>query len=402
MSPEVSILVSTFQRPRHLEYVLESIRQQRNVDGRMEVVVSDDGSRDSTHDIVERFIATCPFPVKFTTHQHDGFRLAQCRNEGVTASTAPYLLFLDGDCLIPPDHVEKHLKRRRPGVVNGGYCIRLSQQESAEVGIEDITKGSFTRLGGWHERASLLALGIKSHFYNWIQHRSKPRLFGGNIGISRYDYERVNGYDERYHGWGCEDDDLRLRLRMAGVRIESILPWTRTWHLWHALVESKPENWSEGSNVGKLHQEPRLSCCMDGLVKRNCHDIAMRVIGDELLSSQLLSHAPFLRLFASNPEIEILACPTFDRFSDDADCNVLVAPGDTVDGCSSDVLRSANIVIAQQRPSDFRGQFMQFESSQAVLRAVLNMFHSASTGANIKTETWPGGDRKHTATAVTN
>ena len=44
-----------------------------------------------------------------------------------------------------------------------------------------------------------------------------------NPPFDRADYERVNGYDENFVGWGCEDDDLRLRLRHAGVRIESIL-----------------------------------------------------------------------------------------------------------------------------------------------------------------------------------
>jgi len=287
MTPAVSILVSTFERPCHLQRVLASIHAQQGVDGQIEVVVTDDGSRDETPEVVARFAESSVIPIRFVTHEHSGFRLAQCRNEGVAASTAPYLLFLDGDCLIPPDHVFKHLQRRRPGVAIGSFCISLTQKESARIDTRTINSGSFVRLGSWREHVSLLNLGLKSHFYSWIRHHSKPKLFGGNIGISRIDYERVNGYDERFQGWGCEDDDLRIRLRMAGIRIETILPWTRTYHLWHPPTKTKPRNWRDGHNVGTLQQKTKLSRCLAGLKKRQRSDVAVRVSGDELLGTQI-------------------------------------------------------------------------------------------------------------------
>src|SRR6266481_4643090 len=101
---EIALLVSTFQRPAHLRRVLKSIAAQRGVSGALEVVVSDDGSQDDTHEIVRQFAEAASFPVHLTTHPHDGFQLARIRNEGAAASTAPYLLFLDGDCVLPPDH----------------------------------------------------------------------------------------------------------------------------------------------------------------------------------------------------------------------------------------------------------------------------------------------------------
>ncbi len=108
-TPEIALLVSTYQRPQHLRRALLSIALQRGVDGQMEVVVTDDGSRDETPRVVEEFARTARFPVQFTTHPHSTFQLARCRNEGVAASRAPYLLFLDGDCILPPDHVAIHL-----------------------------------------------------------------------------------------------------------------------------------------------------------------------------------------------------------------------------------------------------------------------------------------------------
>src|SRR4029453_32627 len=124
--PKIAVLVSTFERPEHLRRVLASISVQQGVGNAIEVVVTDDGSRDETPRIVRRFGESVDFPVHFTTHRHDGFQPPPCRNEGVAASTAPYLLFLDGDCVIPPDHLRVHLNRRRAGFAMAGYYLRLN------------------------------------------------------------------------------------------------------------------------------------------------------------------------------------------------------------------------------------------------------------------------------------
>ena len=92
----------TYQRPRSLALVLESIAQQRGVEGKFELVVTDDGSTDNTLEVVEAFRRRVNFPVKFVTHPRLGFQASRCRNEGAAATSAPYLLFLDGDCVLPP------------------------------------------------------------------------------------------------------------------------------------------------------------------------------------------------------------------------------------------------------------------------------------------------------------
>ena len=118
--PEIALLMSTYQRPTHLRRALESIALQEGVAGRMELVITDDGSTDETPEIVRRFAASVPFAVGFTTHPHTTFQLARCRNEGVRASRAPYMLFLDGDCVLPRDHVRIHLERRKRGKSDHG------------------------------------------------------------------------------------------------------------------------------------------------------------------------------------------------------------------------------------------------------------------------------------------
>ena len=358
--PEVAVLVSTYQRPRHLERVLLSLRLQQEVSTRMEVVVTDDGSQDETLDLVQQFARSAPFPVRFTTHPHKTFQLARCRNEGVAASTAPYLIFLDGDCLVPPDHVQQHLLRRRPMTAMAGYCCLLDQSTTTRIDEQAITSGSYLQWADRRQLRKLNTLYWKSCFYSLIRHPLKPRLFGGNIGIWRKDYEHVNGYDERFEGWGCEDDDLRMRLRSAGVRIRSILRWTRTYHLWHPIDRTTPKRWREGSNVTYLTRRGRLSRCLAGLTTRTLDQLHVRTIGQPVTSEFLTyllakmwpgcpagdgQSAPH-RAEVRGAEVEVLVLPTRATFSRHAQCKVLVMLED--DAPSRKQLSAADVIISHR------------------------------------------------------
>jgi len=266
--PDIALLISTYQRPAHLERVLASVAVQKGVQGKFEVVVSDDGSTDRTADVVSRFSRTVDFPVRYTTHRHDGFQLARCRNDGVRASKAEYLVFLDGDCVIPPDHLAIHQRHRRRGIVFAGFCCWIDRPTSERISIDNILTGEFINLIPRNALDSVNRMHRKSSFYSFIRHSSKPKLYGGNVGIWRHDYECVNGYDENYRGWGCEDDDLRLRLRGSGIQIRSIAKWTRSYHLWHPPSPSSPKIWKEGDNITYFKRFQRDSCCVNGLARR--------------------------------------------------------------------------------------------------------------------------------------
>jgi GT2 family glycosyltransferase len=54
-----------------------------------------------------------------------------------------------------------------------------------------------------------------------------------NMGVWRADFERVNGFDTAFQGWGHEDADLVLRLFHAGVGRKNGFFATEVFHLWH-------------------------------------------------------------------------------------------------------------------------------------------------------------------------
>ena len=359
---EIGVIVSSYQRPAHLMRTLTSIELQQGVEGKFEVVISDDGSEDETAELVQAFADRVNFPVTFVTHPHDGFQLARCRNEGAAASQARYILFVDGDCILPPDHLAEHLRRREVGVVMGGDCVRLDEEPSDQVTLETLRQGLFPATPR-AEKRRMRSQARKAWFYNLIGHATKPKLIGNNIGIWWDDYQRLNGYDQNFVGWGCEDDDLRLRAHRAGLKVKSILRWTYTYHLWHPTEETQPDEWKNGLNVAYLKRPIRLTRCLNGLQKRNADELVVRLVGTPDSTATVEELAPQL----ANPpvgqertEVEVLFLPGQGSFSGDADCNILVMSEEGRGGShqtQADMILAATLPLTgddDQQPRVFR------------------------------------------------
>jgi GT2 family glycosyltransferase len=241
---------------------------QVGVEGLFEVVVTDDGSTDGTVNLVRRFAASAKFPLVFTTHQHRAYHLSRCRNEGVVFSSAPYLLFSDADCIFPPDHLFQHLRARRPNYAWSGDSVHLDEPSTLRIDHQAIRSGSFLDWITKRELTRIRRRWMKDQIYQVIGHPKKPKLTGSNIALWRVDLDTINGFDERFVGWGCEDDDLADRLRAAGVRIASILGSTQVYHMWHPSEPSRPKRWSDGTNVAYLLRDDKPYRCVDGLSDR--------------------------------------------------------------------------------------------------------------------------------------
>jgi glycosyltransferase involved in cell wall biosynthesis len=347
--PEVSVLVNTYEKPWHLSRCLVSLACQSFAD-RMEVVVVDDGSRDETAAVVRGFARTAPFPVKFLSHPHEAFQLCRCRNEGAAASSAERLIFLDGDLVAPRDHIAEHLRHLVPGVVTNSYCARLDEEISKQIDEDLIRSGKFTSLMTRGDLAPLARMYRRAWFYQLIRHPSRPRCKGGDLGVMRSDYERLNGFDENFRAWGGEDDDFGFRLRSAKIRLKYIMNSTRSYHLWHPLVSSRPGRLRDGENEEYLHRPVRLTRCMNGLAKRTVRELAVRICGTATdppsLERALSLHFRWPQTSqVAQAEVEILPYPGDGRFTRTTEARLLLI---TEPGCAvpTRVLKSANIVLS--------------------------------------------------------
>jgi GT2 family glycosyltransferase len=325
--PDLAIIVTSYQMPWHLRLVLESIaRQQTKL--RLEVVVADDGSTDETPRVVASFAEGAPFPVHFVTHPHTCFHAARCRNDGARRASAPHLLFVDGDCLLPPDHVEQHLSAGRTGTVTCSYCVRLDEGVSQQATLESVQSGAFVSWATSEQRGKLRQMHYKALWYGLIGHATKPSFRSGNFALARADFERVNGFDENFLGWGCEDDDFGRRLKAVEVRTISVLNRTCVYHLWHPPAPTRPRQWKQGGNVAYLQRPVRLARCLSGLVKRQASDLTVRIVNDRVVPGAvcdlIAEHGWAVETSRRvRTDLELLTLPGQGRFTAQTDCRVL-------------------------------------------------------------------------------
>jgi hypothetical protein len=150
-------------------------------------------------------------------------------------------------------------------------------------------------------------------------------MISWNMAAWRDDLLRVNGFDQRYRGWGCEDDDIGRRLRASGVRLVTVLGYTHAYHQWHPPHATTPRRWSDGLNVEYFQRPVKLTRCLDGIVPRRIEDLSVRCTAGPVhaeLARQTTAH------FQGSPaplEIELLFWPAATGFQHRADHRILLA-----------------------------------------------------------------------------
>ena len=105
---KISVIVATYNWPSALRLSLQSLMRQTAHN--FEIVVADDGSRNETRELIERLTKSSPVPIIHSWQEDIGFSLARSRNQAVLKSHGDYLIFVDGDCIVPKDFVASHLK----------------------------------------------------------------------------------------------------------------------------------------------------------------------------------------------------------------------------------------------------------------------------------------------------
>ncbi len=274
----ISVIVTSYNRPEHLrKYIVSLERQTIRPD---EVIIADDGSDEECVDAIMHIIEDAELDVKFVRQEHKGFRASANRNNGVRASKGEYLFFFDCDLVLFPDVIELHLKYAYPKRWLSGLALRLDSRLSCELDVQTIcSQGGLEKI--WEracesEKKSLMRAARQfdrrlfwARIFPSEKRLSRLRLASGHLSLYRSDFEKVNGFDENYVGWGREDQDLGLRLMLAGITGRQIITKARAFHLYHSK-EYQPKQGQSGSSVNNEYFYRRRNgqfWCENGLFK---------------------------------------------------------------------------------------------------------------------------------------
>ena len=247
MTLKVTLAITTHARADALARVLACVRAQTRPPE--ELIVAEDGTDPATAAVVARHAAAAGAGVPPHLHHvqqaHLGFRVARLRNLAIAAATGDYIVFIDGDMLLHPAFLGDHARCARPGRWTQGVRIPLDAATTQKVlagavdpadGAADgdaptlpgpLSRGRFglRRAALWH--APRLQRVLRGPGAALLAVKSC------NQGFWRADLLRVNGFDERFEGWGPEDKELGARLAHAGVRRQALLGGGIACHLHH-------------------------------------------------------------------------------------------------------------------------------------------------------------------------
>lgn len=270
----VSVVITTYNRSDALLAVLEGLARQ--TDMQFEVVVADDGSKDVHQQAILKSPVARSLKVAHVWHPDVGFTASRIRNRGVTASHGKYIIFLDGDCVPERDFIARHKALAQTNFFVNGSRVLLSPTLTQRVlaGREQICGRSALYwvkqrlLGHASKLTGLLRLsdGLAriERTFSWKGIRSC------NMGVWRVDFERVDGFDESFVGWGHEDADFVLRLHHSGVMRKNGYCATEVFHLWHK--EATRDSESHNASVVRAREKSGVTQPTSGYAQSRAND----------------------------------------------------------------------------------------------------------------------------------
>jgi GT2 family glycosyltransferase len=222
--PRFSVVIPTYGRPQGLTRLLDSLAPQ--VAGRpdREAIVVNDGSGDpgyagvvARHRDWLRYIAAA---------ENRGPGTA--RNRGVLEASGDYLVFIDDDCLAPPDWLDR--------------LARIVAADPALDAVGGMTRPLLSPHPTWFER---LLVEAGCHPNPVIYRDRLIVMVSACLAVRRSLFARLGGFVEKIMPL-AEDRNLTTRLRLAGAHC-TIVP---DWFVCHDMSSTPKQHFRRYFNYG--------------------------------------------------------------------------------------------------------------------------------------------------------
>jgi GT2 family glycosyltransferase len=311
--PKVSVVVASYNGDRTLKVCLDSLRRLNYPD--FEIILVDDGSTDSTQQIVAKYAAEgwgerprepqgesktgsagVPLPRLISLRHEKNLGLSAARNTGLAAAAGEIIAFTDSDCRADEDWL---------------YYL-----------VGDLLDSPFAGIGGPNllppedshvAAAVMVSPGGPAHVM--LTDRQAEHIPGCNMAFYTWVLQEIGGFDPAFRQAG-DDVDLCWRLQQAGYKI-GFSPAAFVWHYRRStiraylkqqrgygeaealLVQKHPENFNSfGNGVwrGRIYAPSKFGV-----------EIQPPVIYHGLFGS-----AGFQKLYTSGPAAAPMLCTTLE------------------------------------------------------------------------------------------
>lgn len=247
---KVSVIVPVYNRLEHLRALFICLLKQ--TEAPYELIISDDGSSEQVIDYIGDLLEEAKFKIKHIYQEDKGFRKTRALNNAVREAEGEILIFCDQDLIFPEKHIEnikKNMKQKRflmgrpietIEVEKKEIILNLNNGKKYEEAIKNINSNYIL-----YSRENLKKDKVRRILNIFKLNKRGIKLFGMSYAMYKNDYIGVNGYDEKYIGWGLEDDDFGNRLYMYGVKGQEYIEEPIQLHLYHPFDPTKKHSANE-------------------------------------------------------------------------------------------------------------------------------------------------------------
>jgi len=228
---KISLIIATYNQPDSLAKVFQGLSLQTVWPD--EVHIADDGSTESTRELIDEWRGRARAPVYHHWQPDNGFLKTTILNRAVAAAAGEYLIFLDGDCVPHPRFVADHR-----ALAGRGWWVQGRRCFVREPFVPDFVPGR-TRLWSWCLRGRIgrPLKSLRLPFPIVLRDQGERGILGCNMAYWRDDVVAVNGFDEAYSGRGMgADSDLGCRLYNLGRHRKFVYGRALVYHLDHPIM----------------------------------------------------------------------------------------------------------------------------------------------------------------------
>ena len=254
---EFSIVIPTYNRPAQIASALDAIASLRFPRERFEVIVVDDGGKET----LDGHVASVRSSINLTLLRQKNRGPGTARNNGVRAASGRHLVFTDDDCVFAEDYLQQMQASVAswPTSMLGGRTINALP-------------------ANLYSATSQLIVDIVYRFYNPAPERA-TFFTTSNMVIPTQLYRQIGGFDEMFFRAASEDRELCDRWRRAQLGMRFV-PDAVVYHAHHLTLSSfckQHFNYGRGAwtyhrrraerGTGRLSEDVRLHARMLALLQ---------------------------------------------------------------------------------------------------------------------------------------